>query len=378
MPKSHALQRVPSSHRLARPPIGPGRCTVRGSSCAISRRFGSVLAMALLALIPSLVLEATPPEPSYRVLAFTRTEGFRHSSIDAGLSALRDLGRDHGFEVTATESSAVFSDASLARFAAVVFLNTTGDVLDRPEEEAFERYIRGGGGFVGVHSATDTEYGWPWYGDLVGAWFDGHPAVQNATLHVEDADHESTLALPTEWMRRDEWYDFRRNPRDFVNVLLTIDESTYSGGSMGADHPIAWYREFDGGRSWYTAGGHTSAAYGEPLFRLHLLGGIEWAAGQTESPAAQQLPGDCNQDGVADVSDGVCLLLALFAGGQLPCDSEVAGDPARQLLDHNGDELLDLSDAVATLQHLFNGGPPHALGATCTSVEGCEESCSAR
>ncbi|HEX5689212.1 MAG TPA: ThuA domain-containing protein, partial [Roseiflexaceae bacterium] len=139
--------------------------------------------------------------------------------------------------------------------------------------------MRAGNGYAGVHSASDTEYDWTWYGGLVGAYFQSHPAIQSGRIKIEDAAHPSTQALPTTWMRTDEWYDFRTNPRGRVHVLATLDETSYQGGGMGADHPIAWCQAYDGGRAWYTAGGHTRESYSEPLFRQHLLGGIEFAAG---------------------------------------------------------------------------------------------------
>src|SRR5690606_7003198 len=117
-------------------------------------------------------------------------------------------------------------------------------------------FIMNGGGFVGIHSASDTEYGWPFYGELIGAYFAGHPDPQTGTINIEDPDHPSTRALPSQWTRFEEWYNFQANPRPSVSVLATVDESTYTGGTMGADHPIVWCREFAGGRSWYTALGH--------------------------------------------------------------------------------------------------------------------------
>jgi cytochrome c len=218
-------------------------------------------------------------EPRFAVLVFSKTSAFRHDSIPQGIAAVKALGTAHGFSVEATEDAGRFTDAELARYKVVVFLNTTGDILDDPQKAAFERYIRSGGGFVGVHSASDTEYGWAWYGRLVGAYFASHPEIQPATVHVEDRGHASTEGLPATWDRTDEWYNFRSNPRDHVHVLATVDETSYSGGKMGADHPIAWCQQIDGGRSWYTAMGHTKESYTEPLYRLHLLGGIESAAG---------------------------------------------------------------------------------------------------
>jgi type 1 glutamine amidotransferase len=226
---------------------------------------------------------ATTDAPPARVLVFSRTTGFRHASIPDGITALADLGAAAGFVTEATEDPAVFAEASLAPFDVVVFLMTTGDVLDPAGEAALEAWVRAGGGWVGIHSAADTEYDWPFYGDLVGAWFDSHPAIQEATIHVEDARHPATSTLPSPWVRTDEWYNFRTNPRATVHVLLTLDESTYSGGTMGTDHPHAWCRLLDGGRSFYIAGGHTSESYGGPAFRSLLAGAVAWASGRADA-----------------------------------------------------------------------------------------------
>lgn len=215
----------------------------------------------------------------YRVLAFTRTKEYRHDSIPDAVAALQALGAEHGFAVDHTEDTSVFADQQLASYQAVAFLLTTGDILGAEQQATFERYIRAGGGYLGIHSACDTEYDWPWYGQLVGAYFKHHPEIQPATIWLENRCHPSTAALPERWERTDEWYDFRTNPRAQVNVLARLDESTYAGGGMGSDHPIAWWHDFDGGRAWYTAGGHTAESYREPLFLRHLLGGIEYAIG---------------------------------------------------------------------------------------------------
>jgi type 1 glutamine amidotransferase len=219
----------------------------------------------------------TPPAGT-RVLVFTRTTGFRHESIPAGVAAVEALGTRFGFAVEHTEDAVQFTDANLARFGAVVFLSTTGDVLDAAQQAAFERFVRAGGGFVGVHAAADTEYEWPWYGQLVGAYFASHPAIQQATVRVEDATHASTLCVPSLWSRTDEWYNYRARPPAGTTILLTLDEATYNGGAMGSPHPIAWYRQVDGGRAWYTGMGHTTESYAEPAFLEHLAGGILWAA----------------------------------------------------------------------------------------------------
>jgi len=222
---------------------------------------------------------ATPDgDDHFAVLVFSKTAGFRHDSIPAGIAALKSLGAQHRFTVDATEASTTFTDDALTRYRVVVFLNTSGPILNTEQHAAFERFIRRGGGFVGIHSAADSEYDWPWYERLVGAYFEDHPAIQPAVLKVVDASHWSTKHLPTTWSRTDEWYNFRSEPSTDGNVLLRIDESSYTGGTMGASHAISWCHLYEGGRAWYTALGHTIESYSEPLFLQHLWGGIAWAA----------------------------------------------------------------------------------------------------
>lgn len=221
-----------------------------------------------------------PPSGPDRILVFSKTATFRHGSIEPGIAAIRNLGAANGFAVDATEDSAQLTTANLRRYKAVVFLSTTGNVLDNEQQAAFMAYIRNGGGYVGIHAAADTEHGWPWYGGLVGAYFASHPEPAQARIRVENRNHPSTATLPDPWTRFDEWYDFAQNPRSRgVTVLLTLDETSYSGGQMGTDHPIAWSHEYDGGRAWYTALGHTDESFSEPAFLEHLLGGIRYAAG---------------------------------------------------------------------------------------------------
>ncbi|CAM5637359.1 lectin [Streptomyces pilosus] len=226
---------------------------------------------------------AAAADPAYRVLVFSRTAGYRHSSIDEGVTALRDLGTANNFTVTATEDPAAFTTANLAQYRAVVFLSTTGDVLGPAQQTAFEQYLGAGGGYVGIHAAADTEYDWPFYEGLAGALFQSHPAVQPATVTVEDRAHDATAHLRGTWQRTDEWYNYRTNPRTTAHVLASLDESSYSGGTMSGDHPIAWCKDYAGGRAFYTGGGHTEESYTDPAFRRHLLGGIRWAAGTTRA-----------------------------------------------------------------------------------------------
>ncbi len=217
--------------------------------------------------------------PEKRVLVFSKTKGFRHKSIEAGKKALIKLGAEKGFRVDTTENAEYFVEDSLQHYSAVVFLNTTQDVLDHVQQAYFERYIQSGGGFVGVHAAADTEYDWPWYGQLVGAYFESHPKVQEAVVKVNNTEHSTTKFLPREWRRTDEWYNYKNiNPN--INVLASLDESSYEGGKNGDNHPTSWYHEFDGGRAFYTGGGHTDEAFSEEEFLEHLSAGIEYAIGK--------------------------------------------------------------------------------------------------
>ena len=238
--------------------------------------------LLVLFLAFAFVASAPAAGQGFRVLVFSKTTGFRHDSIPDGIALIRSLGAAHGFAVDATENAALFTPQNLGAYRAVVFLNTTGDILDATQQAAFESYVRGGGGWVGVHSAADTEYDWPFYGQLLGngAWFLSHPPIQTATLRVEDGAHPSTHHYPASFAFTDEWYNFQTNPRPAVRVLLTIDEASYTPGpgAMG-DHPIAWCRPLDAGRAWYTTLGHRSETYADASYRQHLLGGILWAAG---------------------------------------------------------------------------------------------------
>ena len=210
-----------------------------------------------------------------RVLVYTRTTAYRHDSIPDAVAAVRSL---EGFAVDHTEEPAAL-EAALDGYAAVVFLSTSGEVLTPAGRERLAGYVGSGGGFVGVHAAACTEYDWPYYGELLGARFDRHPAYQPGKAVVEDHDHPATRHLPAVWDFTDEWYDFRSNPRGRVRVLATADESSYEGGGMGADHPLVWCREEGAGRVFYTALGHASEAYQDPDFLAHLHGGLAWAAG---------------------------------------------------------------------------------------------------
>ena len=237
--------------------------------------------VTLVLLLASVCVPVATRSQESRVLVFSKTAGFRHSSIGVGLAAIRKLGQENGFSVDATEDAGAFTSKNLTRYRAVVFLNTTGDVLDAAQQDDFERYIQAGGGYVGIHSATDTEYDWPWYGRLAGAWFNGHPNnpnVRKGTFRVVDKSNPSTEGLPDRWDREDEFYNFKSiDPT--IHVLVDIDEKSYEGGTNGDHHPMSWYHDFDGGRAFYTNMGHTEATFSEPLFLRHLLGGLRYAIG---------------------------------------------------------------------------------------------------
>ena len=216
-----------------------------------------------------------------KVLIFSKTAGYHHSCIADGMVAIQELCYADDIQVDTTTNPADFNSENLSNYAAVIFFNTTGNVLTANEELAFQNYIQSGGGYVGVHAASDTEYDWAWYGGMVGAYFVSHPKIQEAKFIVEDNSFVATNFLPSEWIRTDEIYNFRI-VNTAVNVVLSVDESSYEGGTNGDIHPMAWYHEYEGGRAFYTALGHTHESYTEDLFLRHLLGGIQYAMGLNE------------------------------------------------------------------------------------------------
>ncbi len=245
-------------------------------------KINALLAILVVALLASC---SNKRSGKPRVLVFSKTVTFRHSSIPNGQAAIMKLGAENGFIVDTTENAAYFNEDSLKNYSAVIFLNTTDtkdSLLDHYQKNAFERYIQAGGGFMGVHAATDAGYHWGWYKRLVGGTFNGHPEQQEAVLQVIDKKHISTQHLPDQWKRKDEWYNFKDLNKE-VKVLITIDEQSYSGGTNGDPHPMAWYHEYDGGRAYYTALGHTEESYEDENFLKHLLGGILYAIGENKN-----------------------------------------------------------------------------------------------
>jgi uncharacterized protein len=242
----------------------------------------------LLVFVFLAMLASSVRAEQFSVLLFSKTAGWHHDSINAGVTAIQGLGKLHDFNVFWTEdANRVFNDKELAKYKAVIFLLTTGDVLNDEQQAAFERYIHGGGGFVGVHSASDTEYDWPWYTKMVGHMFHIHPAVQTATIKVETPNFPGMDRFAKRFLWTEEWYEFGAPTSDKLKFLLSVDESTYKpaadwgpkkGKGMGAFHPVSWYQDYEGGRAFYTALGHLPASYSDANFLHHIYGGIYWAA----------------------------------------------------------------------------------------------------
>lgn len=232
-------------------------------------------------LIGIILFSACSKQETPNLLVFSKTAGFRHSSIEPGQEALKKMAEEQGWNIEFSENDSMFYENSLQKFHAVVFLNTTGDILNTEQQNNFERFIQAGGGYVGIHAATDTEYDWPWYGKLAGAYFKSHPNnpnVKEGEYYVVDQDHGACDSLPERFTREDEFYNFNDINPD-INVLVKIDETSYTGGENGDDHPMVWYHEYDGGRAFYTGMGHTDESFSEPLFLNHLLGGLRYALG---------------------------------------------------------------------------------------------------
>jgi uncharacterized protein len=239
-----------------------------------------LLSLCLIAFLFAFGLKA-PLKSKDKVLVFSKTTGYRHTCIKEGIAAMQKLGVENNFDVEATEDAGEFTDENLKQYKALIFMNPTGtNIFNESEKAAFKKYINNGGGFVGIHSATDCSYEWEWYGKMVGGYFKSHPKIQEATLHVISKKHPSTRQLPDVWQHKDEWYNFKDFNKD-VNVLIRIDEKSYKGGENGDFHPISWYHNYDGGRAFYTALGHTDEDFtSDKNFLNDVLGGIEYAMGR--------------------------------------------------------------------------------------------------
>lgn len=216
-------------------------------------------------------------EATKQVLVFSKTQAYRHASITEGKQALLQLGLENKWAVDTTEDASVFISENLKKYKTVVFLNTSGNVLNEEQQIAFQNYIRSGGSFVGIHAASDTEKDWPWYNNLVGAYFKGHPKPQNARYNVVDKTFPAVSFMQDTINRFEEIYNFYNFKKELVTVIMTVDEKTYSGGNMGELHPIAWFHTYDGGKAFFTAWGHHSETFKEKIFLQHITAAINWA-----------------------------------------------------------------------------------------------------
>ncbi len=239
--------------------------------------------IALLSLL-FLPISAAQAQDNIRVLAFSQVEPgiYHHLSNLDGIALIEKLGKQRGWSVDVTHDSGSFNEERLTQYDVVAFINSTGNILNENEEAAFEKFVQNGGGYVGTHSAADTEHGWEWYGKMIGGYFKSHPTVdQVATTHLENKDHPALAHVQETVPILEEWYDYTANVRGMsgVTVLMTVDESTYEGGITGDDHPITWAHEYDGGRAFYTGFGHHFQK-DHPFLSELLIGGVEWAAGR--------------------------------------------------------------------------------------------------
>ena len=274
----------------------------------------AIIKSLLLLTVTLIIFSCSKKSGKPRVLVFSKTAGYHHESIADGNVAIQQLGSQNNFDVDTTSNAAMFEEDSLKKYIAIVFLSTTGDVLNYKQEAAFERFIQAGGGYMGIHAAADCEYDWGWYGRLAGAYFLDHPGIndsfpniQEGVLNVVDTNSMATKHLPASWKRTDEFYSFKKISKD-VKVIMTIDEKSYHGGKNGDNHPMAWYHEYDGGRAFYTELGHTKESFSEANYLKHILGGIQYAIGDNKAldyaKVKSQLPPEDNRFTKTQLSTG--------------------------------------------------------------------------
>jgi len=223
-------------------------------------------------------------DEAFDVLVFSKTNGYRHASIEAGAASIKALGEKHNFTVDHTEDSTRFSDSGLAKYEAIIFLSTTGNVLGEAEEAAFERFIRSGKGYVGIHAAADTEYDWPFYREVVGRQFVQHPEHQKGTIYTIEQDFPGMEGFGDSISLFEEWYEYTVAYDTDLKYLMRLDTTSISmagwkgQSKMGVFHPLAWFHEPAGGRAFYTGIGHMDETFVLPAFQQHLSAAIRWAA----------------------------------------------------------------------------------------------------
>jgi len=227
-----------------------------------------------------LVITSLSQAKTIKLLVFSKTNAFRHKSIPAAKDALILMAKQQNWTLTFTEDSLSFNDyKTLKQYKAVIFLMTTGKVFGTQEEEVFQKYIENGGGLITLHTGTDCEMKWDWYMNTIGGKFKNHPKQQQAKFIIEDSVHPATKLLPREWLHFDEIYNFVSPIVSAAHILISVDETSYTGGTMGSNHPIAWYNWSKKGRIFQTALGHTDDCYVDKDMLEHVLGGINWVLG---------------------------------------------------------------------------------------------------
>lgn len=284
------------------------------------------------------------PFPNTNILVFTASSGFQHSSTAVGVEALKELGEKYGYDVVATDDPKSLEEETLKNYNAVVFLNTSGGLLNVEQETDLQRFIQAGGGFVGIHSAINTESEWAWYDEMIGARYAGHPTVpsnvQPAKLYVVNEKHPSTRHLPEVWEHSDEWLNFSDIAED-TNILLAVDELSYNGGTNGVNHPVAWYRTFEGGKVFYTAAGHTEETFADEKFLNHLAGGIQYVIGLRTPLDYQKVVAERSPD------ESRFNKIELTAGLDEPTEFEILDDGRILFIQRKGDvRLLDPADGA--------------------------------
>jgi type 1 glutamine amidotransferase len=223
-----------------------------------------------------------------KVLVYTKNNPdlYVHANIPYAIAAIQKMGEENGFAVDVSDDPATFTDNNLAQYDALIFANSNNEAFNtEAQRQALQNYIHNGGGFVGIHSASGSERTWPWFSALLGGNFERHAPQQDFTVNVVDRGHPSTAFLPEKWeIVSDECY-YQDELSPGIHVLLAVDLNTiedqgkveYPGTIFADRFPLAWYQEFEGGRSWYTALGHRPEEYSDPMFVRHILGGIQWA-----------------------------------------------------------------------------------------------------
>lgn len=251
------------------------------------RVFKYQLVIIKVAILSGGLLAGVLQAAQFNVMLFTKTNGWHHNAINDGVTAFDQMSKKYHFDYEWHEDPARFNDDNLKQFDVIVFLLTTGNILNEEQQKSMERFVQSGKGFVGIHSASDTEYDWLWYKKLVGRNFKIHPVIQTAKLQVLKPDFPGLELVPNSFFWTDEWYEFGKENTKDLTYILAVDEKSYSpiadwntvkGSGMGDFHPIAWYHNYDGGRSFYTGLGHIGASYQDTFMQNHLFGGLYWAA----------------------------------------------------------------------------------------------------